>query len=123
MLSLFPTLFDYSPIAITLLRVSMAYMFLLFGAQLFKALVTTHAPTGTRTLGVVYGLAQIMVGGLLAVGMYTQVAALGGVALLLLHLLTGAQTTNARHVYYLLLVIGLSLLFLGPGALAFDLPL
>jgi uncharacterized membrane protein YphA (DoxX/SURF4 family) len=122
MLSVWPELFTFELIAISVLRVVVGYFFLLLGSKLLYAACV--AKGGSRLLragSMLYSVAQIVVGGLLVAGFYTQPAALVGMLLTLVPL--QHHSTCERYIQFLLFTISLSLLFLGPGVFAFDLPL
>jgi len=127
MLSIFPELFDFSFLAVTLLRVVVGYFFWVLGLRLVRAAWAVRA-RGIHVwlLGMVYGIAKTLVGIFLVLGIYTQAAAMAGAILAFITYLQGAslqKTKGDRQVQLLLVVICVSLLFLGPGALALDLPL
>ncbi len=123
MFSLFPDLFTYQLFAVTLLRVTAGYFFLLFAGHSFRALIRARGGGGlVRTLGAIYALTQFVAGMLLVVGLYTQGAAIAGVVLAVLP--TGKRRTACEHhVHLLLFTLSAALLLLGPGAFAIDLPL
>ena len=125
MFSVWPELFAFELLAVFLLRVVAGYFFLLLGSKLLRAAWRATAQTRIlRFVGIVYGLAQVLVGGLLIIGLYTQPAALLGVVLTMLPVGSGTKASHCeQHVQLLLFAISLSLLFLGPGAFAFDLPI
>jgi len=125
MFSLWPELFDLSLLAVTLLRLTAGYFFLLMGVRLLRAV---RAAKGQRTLlrsiGGLYGALQLGVGSLLLVGLFTQPAALVGALLTLLPVGSGTKASACeQHVQLLLFAITVSLIFLGPGIFAFDRPL
>ena len=122
MFSVWPELFTFELLAIALLRVVVGYFFLLLGAKLLHAVYVAQGSTVLlRSITVLYGLAQITVGIMLVAGYLTQPAALAGIILTMIPL--QHYSTCERHVQLLLFSISLSLLFLGPGAFAVDLPL
>lgn len=127
MLSMFPALFDYSTIAVFALRGTVGVFFFLFGVRLLHVAATLpERKTLVRTVGILYGGLKLGVGTLLLLGLYVQIAAALGALLSLLTYLQDKPTQFARsdkQVQILLFVISLSLLFLGPGQFAIDLPL
>ncbi|NBD74026.1 hypothetical protein GVX82_03215 [Patescibacteria group bacterium] len=135
MLSLFPELLAFDLVGVSLLRITVGFLFLSFGWKLMGARPappaegtdqeeggSTTTPTPPRTLGVL----DILIGVLLTVGLYTQGAAIAGVVLALAHA-SFARTHQALLrdplLWHLIALICLALLVLGPGLLAFDLPL
>jgi|SRR3989344_2803316 len=134
MLSVFPDLLAYGLIAPVLLRLALGVTFLRFGwgklrgdkekkASFFEALGLRPGKHYCLALALI----ELAVGILLVVGLYTQVAALvaaiiSGVAY---HLKAkhSAHMENSRSTFFLLTIIGISLLFLGAGFWAFDWPL
>jgi uncharacterized membrane protein YphA (DoxX/SURF4 family) len=125
--ALFPDLLDYAVLSTFVLRVSVGAYFFLLGERLLRKLRTADAQSViNRALGVAYGLAEVLVGSLLVVGLFTQGAALGGIALSGVSLLFGLGRDghpSERHVQVLLLVVCVALLFLGAGPFAYDLPI
>jgi uncharacterized membrane protein YphA (DoxX/SURF4 family) len=135
MLSIFPGILFLAPLAVTLLRVTAGLTMLYASYRLFdkrgtlsriKFPIIGHPATGLLVFG---ALATFVIGGLLFVGLYTQVAAILGVL--------GALKYGFYYWYadyspamplsigtsILLAVICLALIFTGAGAFAFDLPL
>ena len=118
MVSVFPQLFTWGLIAPLLIRLAVAGVFGYAGVLYL----------GTRSpRAVLFGLFEIAFSLLLLVGLWTQVAA---VAAALAALWCGSRALRHKsvppftlHVYILLLVMSVSLLFIGPGFFAFDLPL
>ncbi len=121
MLSLFPSLLDYSFYGITFLRVILA---LALASHAFLHLKNAW-PSRDLT-----SIALSLIEGALAIflflGLFTQAAALLVAILMLVSLILNYRHHDSYHsrTYYLLLIaIALSLLVLGPGALAIDYPL
>ncbi len=114
-LSAFPQLLTYGLLAPLLLRVSVA-AYILFVAKIKY----TKSQKFISALFAILGL-------LLFVGLYTQIAA--GLAIVLLcadfygNLKRHGVTLEQKMIFTFVMVILLSLLFVGPGFLAFDLPL
>ena len=125
MFSVWPELFAFELVAVFVLRVVAGYFFLLFGSKLFRAArMATEQKKWVRIVGMLYALAQLCIGTLLVVGAYTQPAALAGLLISLLPIGSGGRASKCeQHVQLLLFSISLSLLFLGPGVFAFDLPI
>lgn len=113
MLSVFPELLFLSPLAATLIRGALV---IFFGYAAWKH--SLNADLSLRALGL--GEAAVMFA--LFFGAWTQPAAVAGAVLLLgwFFLQTRPYTISS---ILLALVMCLSLLVLGPGPFAFDLPL
>lgn len=133
-LSLFPDLFTYELLAVTLLRVFLGLTFVYYGVlKLFSRRASYRArflklcPRVGAHLHSTIGIIEIIAGLMLFVGLYTQAAAIVFAALNFI-----AADLKLRHpkilpnpslLYVSLAIISLSLLFLGPGIFAIDLPL
>ncbi|HEY4476599.1 MAG TPA: hypothetical protein VJB69_01250 [Candidatus Paceibacterota bacterium] len=107
MLSIWPNLFDFWLVAPLLLRLGL-------GVSLFSLYYQ-----GRRS---VRGGLGLLTGALIIIGLFTQPAALITSLLLVEEIWHKRQSYN-RATLIPLLAIALSLLFLGPGLYAFDLPL
>ncbi len=113
MLSLFPSLFDYSAVAITVLRVVVAVIFITEGC---KGLFTKDPPASSyqKFLFVL----ECIGGTLLFIGLFTQAA------VLVLAVASVKKLYKDRTAFYVLLFfISLSFLFFGPGLWSIDYPL
>jgi hypothetical protein len=132
-LSVFPGLLFLTPLAIALLRVVLGLFVLAIAWQVSdnrhaltnpKFPLIGHAP---EWLILIAGSAYGVVGGLLLVGAYTQIAAfvavLGSIKLLVLSRWYPELRLFPQSTYALLLTIALALVATGAGAFAFDLPL
>ncbi len=131
MLTQFPALLSYSFFAPTLLRAAAAVVIALLALThvrredeleaIFSPLVSKFAPTFAWLLVIIEAAVAIA----LFVGYRTQVAAIAGALLALMMLLAGPRimAPRDRSAAFLLLVVCISLLALGAGAFAFDLPL
>jgi uncharacterized membrane protein YphA (DoxX/SURF4 family) len=124
-LSVFPSLFSYTLLGIFVLRVALGLVILrLAFTTLFKINRPESWIKGT-------GIVLLLVGILLVIGLYTQIAALVVTLASLLAVIIKIRVRLAEHqslsqgveYYFLLLAIAVSLLFLGAGAFAIDLPL
>jgi len=126
MTSIFPALLDFSLLGIFVLRVITGLFYIMFGLYLLQ---TTHIlrekSIGLQIFGFVYGTMKCTVGALLTLGVFIQPAAIGGMFLAVLTYAQGYKSASKSvlQVQTLLFFICLSLLFLGPGTFAFDLPL
>lgn len=135
MLSLFPSLFDYSLLAIFALRVSLGLIFVWFAyTKIFRERterITFFEKISLRPAVLFYTLVtglELVAGVLLVLGLYTQAAALTvGVLMVLATFIKwqrpDALPYNTIEFYLLLAIVSFSLPFLGPGVFAFDLPL
>ncbi len=122
MLSLFPGLYSYGFIAPAFLRLVLASFFLWQGLKFFLFPKQLGLP-GARIVGIF----DFLLGAFVLVGLYTQV-----VLILIILELFGYELTRrvirqtnlwSTSEIILLTSIALSLLVLGPGLWAFDLPL
>ncbi len=107
-LSLFPTLLDFALLGPVILRLAITIVFFIQSKTNLKQ--NRKAEAGLQTI----------IGVLLLIGLYTQGAALAGLVLIIRDF--KKKQINSQ-LFILLLAILLSLLFLGPGLWAFDLPL
>ncbi len=124
MFSIWPDLFAFEFLGIALLRVSVAYLFLLTGFRLLRAARQAAEATQARYLFTVgYGAMMFGVGALLFLGIFTQPVALTGAALLLFPAGTRGHGSCAHHLTFLLLAACIALILLGPGIPAIDLPI
>lgn len=117
MLSLFPELLFLSPFAALLIRIAAAIVFGQMGY--------THIRNDERVWVKALGIFEIVVAILLAVGFLTQLAALAGMIVLSIVFYIGWVSRPAirEPAWWLMFVMCFSLLILGAGPLAFDLPL
>lgn len=119
MLSLFPSLLNYEYVAPLLLRLTLGAIFLFWSYRTYK---DTTAVRG-KTLGAL----EFAVGFFLVIGLYAQLAALVASIILILQLIKKHRTkslfTDGVNYYFILFIISLSLLLIGPGVLSVDLPL
>ncbi len=119
MLSLFPSFLSYGELAPFLLRITLAAVLIHWSYGLVK-----ERKTGLLTT---LGLLEGVVGILLIIGLFTQLAAIVTALILLIKLIFKIRTkslfTNGVNYYFILFIIAVSLLFLGAGAFSFDFPL
>jgi uncharacterized membrane protein YphA (DoxX/SURF4 family) len=127
MLSVFPAFLDYGFYAVSLLRITTGFFFLLFGMRLLQATKSLHNKNIVIvTIGFIYGVLQVFVGVSLTLGVYTQLGALFGAVLTFITFIQGVTTkifASNQQVQILLFILCFSLLFLGPGSYAIDFPL
>lgn len=133
--SLFPSFFDYSFLAIFMLRATLGFIFVWFAyTKIFherSLRIAFFEKLGLRPSVFFFTLVTTLegiAGILLVVGLFTQVAVLVTGALMILATYIkwhrpNALPFNTIEFYILLTIASFALLFLGPGALAFDLPL
>ena len=114
MLSLFPQLLFLSPFAAFLIRIALA---ILFGYSAYLRI--QDKKTLLKTFGVIDGIIAIA----LAVGFYTQLAALLGAICTAAWLIKPDWNPYPKSTTALALVMCLCLIILGAGPFAFDLPL
>lgn len=133
--SLFPELFDYSFLAIGILRVVLGLIFLWFAyIKIFSArseylafFEKTKMRPAKVFLNIIIGV-ELLIGASLVAGYYSQAAELAGGTLMALATLIkwhrpNLLPRNTAAFYLLLSIVSFTLLFVGPGAFAFDLPL
>ncbi len=120
MLSLFPSLYQYELVAPLLIRIVLGGVFLHWA---YREMRTSSSGSTTKLVGIVEGIAGI----LLIVGFWTQGAALFALIDLIVRTFGRMQKraflTDGINYYLILLVLAISVLVLGAGLLAFDLPL
>ena len=126
MLSAFPQLFSYSPLAIAGLRILFSIWFLTYGySTLFKR-DSQDKKVIPWSESVISSL-TLLVGLFTFIGLFTQVAILVGLFILLFKWYADVKSnTLTREIFefgFYIAVIGIALLFLGAGAWAIDLPL
>ncbi len=121
-LSIFPSLLSYQGFAPLIIRLILGITLFYFG---YKKTISEGKSSGSNSKA--YGIIEIITAIFLIVGLYTQLASLINVIILTIkigHKITlKAFLTNGINYYLLLLAMALSLLFTGPGFLAFDLPI
>ncbi len=125
MFSIFPALLDFHLFAALLLRVVIGYVFIMHGKRLYDGLSSILAPIPARALQCLAWI-QGIVGILLIAGAWVQGAALVGAIVAFLGIessLSRESTANEREVLLLLWAGCLSLLVLGAGPYAMDIPL
>ncbi|OIP64974.1 hypothetical protein AUK15_02695 [Candidatus Nomurabacteria bacterium CG2_30_43_9] len=134
-LSLFPSLLDFQMLGVFMLRATLGLIFVYFWYEkvthqraerthFFEKLGLRPSKVYFWTVSSVEGIA----GSLLVVGLYTQGAVLATGTLMLVATLIkwrkpSALPRNTIEFYIILAVVSFSLVFLGPGAFAIDLPL
>jgi uncharacterized membrane protein YphA (DoxX/SURF4 family) len=133
MLSVFPELFTYGIVAPFLLRVVLGGFFIWQGVRRRREEMAgwdalwAGKKIGSLALSPILAKVQIVIGVLLFVGLYTQVTAILAIAFIWTEFHKKSQTTRPafQEIWFNVLVttVAVSLLFLGAGIIAFDLPL
>lgn len=126
MLSLFPELLDWSFFAPTLLRITIAFFMLQAAREIFDLAKKEPAGENARTFPILALLLAVLAI-LFFTGYLLQVAAAIGFSFAsIAYILRGRGTkylTRSREFYLLVLVVCLSLIVLGAGAFAIDIPI
>ena len=122
MLSMIPSLLTYSQVSPLIIRVVLGVTLFHFG---YKKVRGKGDSSGSNSL--TYGAIEMFISIFLIIGLFTQIAALLNVIILLIKLgfkaKNGQFLSDGVNYYILLLAMAVSLLFTGAGFLAFDLPL
>jgi len=132
MLSLFPLQF-LAPLAYFVLRVCVGGMLIYFGRVHFAHKTRISKAFGRGLLPYKYAtvyvliFSELVLGALLIIGLYTQAAALGAMALAFIFTLMQRRTPvdylESKLFYLLFFFVSLSIFITGAGAFAFDLPI
>jgi uncharacterized membrane protein YphA (DoxX/SURF4 family) len=131
MLSFFPELLNWSMLAPTILRFTLAWFLFQHAANAFwkgdaTTLTVLKSIFLTKTAIIfnqVIGYLRVVAATLLVLGLFTQIAALMALVMYILRLTTRKYHGEEAMVDSLLGVIALCLALLGPGAFSLDLPL
>ena len=134
MLNVFPELLSFGLLSATIIRVTIAIILLVIGYETvtkkrldFDSYFKTKEFPMASVLSWKLGVAEIIVGIFLLVGLYTQIATLIAVFLFfaLLHIENEDKKIlpHTSTFYLIMVVISTTLLFSGAGAFAIDLPL
>lgn len=122
MLSIFPSLLAFEGFAPLIIRLVLGITLAWFGYQKVKG---RGKSAGSNSLA--YGIVEMLIAIFIIIGLFTQVAALLNVLILIIKLGHKVQEkaflSDGINYYVLLLAMALSLVLTGPGILAFDLPL
>lgn len=127
MLSLFPDLLDWSFYVPFFFRVFLGLYILGVGYRFFKkSTVLTEQDEDKLSWGILGALLVLLAGSML-VGLFIQVGGAITFAVSILALYAKyrdiKEADESATFYVLFALVGLSLVFLGPGPFAFDLPL
>ncbi len=117
-----PSLLTYQMAGPLIIRIVLGVTLFHFG---YKKIKGRGDSSGSNSL--TYGAIEVFISIFLIIGLFTQIAALLNVIILVIKLgfkaKTGQFLSDGVNYYILLLVMALSLMFTGPGFFAFDLPL
>lgn len=111
-LSLFPNLLTFGLLSPTIIRLTAGIFLFLLGIEIYKKPIKWMCP--------VYFILGITT----VIGLYTQAVVLLSIILLVIHTKVNKDISKEKRlVIFFAEIMFLSLLFTGPGFLAFDLPL
>ncbi|MDB5259029.1 MAG: hypothetical protein JWO73_237 [Candidatus Taylorbacteria bacterium] len=117
--SIFPPLLAYASVAPLIIRVVLGLTLIHFGYRKTQGKGQSSGSNSST-----YGILEIMIGIFLVVGIFTQLAAMLNVVILVIKLSLkvreGKFLNDGVNYYVLLLAMALSLLFSAPGAFAVD---
>ncbi len=122
MLSVFPSLLSLQPFSPFIIRLTLGLILLYWTYKTFTN-TRLSSTKNTKVIGIVQGVASLFI----IIGLFTQVA----VAIIIIDLAVKLFTkiknkaffSDRVNYYFILLILAISLLFTGPGFLAFDLPI
>jgi len=135
MLSIFPDLLIYNLLGITIIRITLG----LFGVYLAFKILSKRNEVVDFVTSIKFPLAIfakaspwilimlfIFSGGMMIIGLYTQIACIVlaylFIKMLYLDIMIKNFSGNNTVFYIVMIIISLSLLFLGPGTFSYDLP-
>jgi uncharacterized membrane protein YkgB len=126
MFSVFPAMLVYYLFGAFVLRMAAAITLFYFTKE-HVSLARKSETQKLKYTSYILAAIEVVLGVLLFIGLYTQVAALAGmliaVTLKVLSFTKSPLASYGKVTYFLLFMVCFSLLFLGAGAFAFDLPL
>jgi hypothetical protein len=127
MLSLFPELFDWGFFVPTLFRVVLGTYIFLYGIRVFRERARGAVSEQERSAYRIFGFLLMVISGFLFLGYLIQavgavVTSLGLMALWF-HGKHSPDAPQTRAFYVFATAMAFSLIFLGPGAFAVDIPL
>lgn len=121
-LSLFPSLLSFGLLAPLLLRLTLGVIVLFWGYNGVKL-----GKSKSDVTKISFSVLDLIVGALLIIGLFTQLAALVAAIIFAVKLVNKARSkalfTDGVNYYFILFIIALALVFSGAGFFAFDLPL
>lgn len=115
MFSIFPEILFLAPLGAVLIRAA--------AAAVFALSAYTHLREGRTMLWYIFGALEVAVTLSLALGFGAQMGAILGIAVAALWLYLPHTKTASTSTTLLVVAMCVSILFTGPGAFAFDLPL
>ena len=122
MLSTFPSLLAYEGLGHFIIRVVLGITLAYFG---YQKTINKGGSSGSNSK--VYGILEILVSVFLIIGLFTQIAAIINAIILVIKLghkiADKAFLSNGINYYLLLFAMAVSVIFMGAGSFAFDLPL
>jgi uncharacterized membrane protein YphA (DoxX/SURF4 family) len=122
MLSMMPFLLNYELAGPLIIRLVLGITLMHFG---YRKVIGKGDSSGSNSK--MYGYIEMFISIFLIIGLFTQLAALLNVIILVIKLVlkgkNGLLLSDGVNYYILLLTMAVSLMFTGPGFLAFDLPL
>lgn len=122
MLSMIPSLLTYQQAGPLVIRLVLGITLLEFGWRKVRG---KGDSSGSNSA--VYGGIEMFISIFLIIGLFTQIAALLNIIILIIKLgfkaRQGLLLSDGINYYILLLAMAVSLMFTGPGFYAFDLPL
>lgn len=127
MLSTFSSLLAFSIIGTTILRITLGIVLLILAWRTLKAAKTLSKHTGTQIFPIAIGMVETVISIFFLIGFYTQIIAITSFVLFIFLALTrrhfASTAIESRLFYSLLALVSITLIFLGPGLFAIDLPL
>ena len=130
--SIFPELLSYSFFGPTVLRLLLGVFFIITALHHSRQKLTILSvwPSWTKYTMTLSVIIELAIGVLFIIGLYTQVVALIAIVYTLkmlilrgIHSTFAAWAPHTTLLYVAILMVSLSILVLGAGALAFDFPL
>ena len=120
MLSIFPSLLAYEQIGPMIIRLVLGIVLAYFG---YRKILNKGTSSGSNARA--YGGVEIIIAVFLIIGLFTQLAALLNAIILVIKIGFKARDkalfTDGINSYVLLLAMAITVIFMGPGFLAFDL--
>lgn len=134
MLSIFPELFTFSFLGITLIRVTVGLVLFYIGLMttgIKKTAYSTEMKVRNYPLAkiipIVFGVMEIITGIFLITGFLTQLMAIVAIYifinLIFIEKHVGRVFDYPNIFYFSMILVSIAIIFLGPGIFAFDLPL
>jgi uncharacterized membrane protein YphA (DoxX/SURF4 family) len=134
MLSIFPELFAFEFVGVTLVRLAVGIVLLYIGLMTTGIKKTEYSNNMkvrnyplSNVIPLIFGVVEIITGVFLIAGFLTQLMTVIGIYifinLIFIEKHIGRVFDYANLFYFVMILISISVLFLGPGIFAFDLPL